>query len=437
MKRMTRNILTRLLLLALCAVTVLSLFSCTSRKERPDGEGESEQRLMVESVSTVYSEQILEDASTRIASLFGRLLRLGGGPVLDVTQKQKLESRVREEILPRLEQTNIYEEELRELLRVAEEITDAAERGELEDSSDLVLLFRFYQSGLATVDTQKMGCTLYCILESWLEYQRDYNRGRYDRYGYKWYLEDASRYEAHLTALHEQIGVDTFSHMTSMLMFGISMVGGLAPDEAAGGAFSLTNAEMVMLIRRQAGFFADKQITEAQWTSITAILSEWLKTDTKTVVGAQIEELRKVGYLEGLASLMPSLLELYRAMANGLTEDMMMEWSSATRPRASIVSALLLQGKEVFFEFDRRWSTLGKSESDGALASIQKMGLEEEYATFLEKTPAVCADALIEMAATCASADDIASAAVFYDALWGYLRTYLPCMAFALSQTNE
>lgn len=437
MKRTVRAILAKMLSLTLCLAAVLSLLSCTAQPNRPDEGNGEEQRLVVEAAPAVYSEQTVQEASARIVALCARLLRLGGGPVLNGTQKQKIEEKVKGAILPRLEQENVYEEELWELLRTAEEITDAAERGELESTSDLFLLLRFYQSGLATVDTQKMGRTVYCFLESWLEYKKEYSLERYEKYGYQWYLDDATRYEAHLTALHEGLGRASFCDMASMLMFGVSLLGGLTPSPEPGGAFALSDAETVMLIRRQASFFADKQITEAQWTSLSAILSEFISPDEKTLTGAQIGVLNKEGYLESLASLMPALLELYRAMADGLTEDEMAAWRAQEMSREAVVGRLLMHGSEAFLEFDRAWAAIGVSESDAAITSIRKMGLEEAYRAFLAQTPPICAEELIAIATECANTNDADKAMALHDAMLGYLRTYLPCMAFAMSQTNE
>lgn len=424
---------------AVLAVSVLfSLFSCVLQKENKGEEpNASEQRLVVEADPALYSDALLEEASARIVPLLARVLRLGGGPVLNATQKQKLQSTVKQTVLPHLEAANIYEDELWELIRVAEELVGAAESGAFKDSSRLVLLFRFYQSGLATVDTQKMGKTLYCLLESWLEYQRDYSLDRYENYGYQWYLDDAMRYSSHLTAMHDQLGMDTFGDMTSMLMFGVSMIGGLTLDEMEGGAFALSNAETVMLIRRQATFFADRQITEAQWASMMTILEEWLRPNTKTLMGAQISALQKEGYLCRLATLMPMVLELYRAMADGLSEEMIAAWSAGAISEEAALATLLVRAEAECLALDRAWSAIGASESADGLSAIKKMGLDEVYNAFLAEHPSVSAASLLDVARNDSYNEDGAQSLALKEALMGYLRGYLPCVAFAIAQTVE
>ena len=419
----------RFLTLALAVLLLLSQASCSS--QTPNDREDRTQRLEIEDVPAVYDAAFRSALAEQICTLIERTLRLYEGVVLGETQKQTLRLQIEQTVLPALQGVPLYQRELESLMRSAEELCTAAEEGTLADSSRMALLLRFYQSGLANVDSAKLGALLYHSTLCGLDLMIDDRMRRYETYGYEWYLREAEDYRAQRTALQNELGAEAFSEATARLIFAGSLAGGTLSTDGGSRLFAVSDAEMVVLLQKQGDHFASAELTERQWSVAAELFCAWMAVDGDGATSAVLEAMRVSGDVARLAAILPALFRYYQAVTHALDAYYLDAILSNNRSaRFSAWVSVLVECEQSFLELDRTMARYA-TESEAALSALQKLGLTEEYEAFLADTPMGSAEELVICLRSCVNTYRPEKSAELKAALLSYLRTYLPCLTFA------
>lgn len=418
----------RLLTLVMAVFLLLSQASCASQAPKKES---NTQRLEIEDVPAVYNEAFRTDTAEKIGVLIERIVRLYEGVVLGETQKQTLRVQIEQSVLPALQEVPLYRQELEHLLQSAEELCSAAEEGTLPDASRMALFLRFYQSGLAEVDSAKLGALLYHSALCGLELLIDVSLARYDEDGDEWHLRDAEDYRAQRAALQNELGVDAFSNVTAMLTFAGSLLGGTLAIDDGSRLFAVSDAELVMLLQKQGDHFVSMELTERQWSVAAELLCAWIVVDGDGATSAVLEAMRTSGDVVRAAAILPAFFRYYQALTHALDElylDAIL--SSNQSARFSAWVSVLVECEQSFLELDRAIS-IHATEGEGALLALQNVGLTEEYNAFLDDIPAGSAEELMACLRSCVNAYRPEKAAELEAVFVSYLRAYLPCLTFA------
>lgn len=418
----------KLLAFVLAALLLLSQVSCASSPKEAES---NTQRLEVETVPAVYSESLRTAVTEKIADLIERVVRLYEGLVLTETQRQSLRLRIEQAVLPALQSVPFYKQELEHLLRMAEEMVSAAEGGEPSDPSRIAVLLRFYQSGLGYVNSAKLGALLYHALLCGLDLLIEVNEARYNQYGYEWYLQDAQAYRAQRMALEQELGVDAFCEVSAMLLFAGSLVSNAWSLEDS-RLFAVSDAELVMLLQKQGDHFAASEVTARQWSVAADLWCEWVAVDGESALSLTLQAMRESGDVASAAAAIPAFFVYYRAFTHALDELYLNAMLSSNKSaRVSAWVSVLVECEGAFLALDAVLAAQLR-ESDGVLEALQRAGLGEELEAFLADTPTATAADVTACLRACANSYRPEQIEALETTFLAYLRTYLPCLTFAM-----
>lgn len=416
-------------------LTVL-LCLCGSSCSRPVQEPPATaQRLTVEEAPTEYSPAFSADAAKQGAALFGQVLLLSRGVALDEAALQGLEVQIREQLLPRLEALSVHPHELAALLDKGQQLCTLSE--ENADASPMSLFLLFYQTGLSVLPSQKLGGILFSVTELYLSRRAQQCYERYETYGYAWYLEDARLYDALQTQLRSTLGEEAFAQMTAMAVFALSLGGGAVQKEEA-RLYALSDEELALLLRRQSDYFCSAALSQEQWSCAAQIYTTLFSPQGNTLADAALSALLRSGYGAQVARCMPSVLSLYRAMTQAVTPQQLAELRGGGQEEMlSVTARLLCSASAEVLALEQQLNLYGYSQSAEEESALRAAGLWEEYQQYLQDTPTVQAQQLLESARACAEEPSTASRESFLRTAEQYLRTYLPCLAFVRSHSSR
>ena len=419
----------RFLALAMAVCLLLAQSSCAISK--PHTEESNTQRLEVQDLPAVYDEAFVASVTERICDLVVRTVRIFEGAVLGETQTQSLRRYVEQTALPALQALPLYQQELEALLQSAQELCASVEEGTLVGASRMALFLRFYQSGLAEVDSAKLGALLYHVALSGLELLIDVNLSRYEKYGYKWYLEDAEHYRAQSETLQSELGPTAFSNVMAMLTFVASLLDGSLTDGGDVG-LAVSDAELVMLLQKQSDHFVAMDLTEHQWSVAAELVCAWFVTDGDGATGAVLQALCTSGDAVRAAKALPAFFRYYQALTHAMDElylDAILSNNQSARFSAWV--SVLVECEDDLLELDRALA-LHVSEREDTVLALQRLGLTEAYEAFLSETPAGSAAELVTCLRAGVNSYRPEQMAELRAAWISYLRAYLPSLTFAV-----
>ncbi len=428
---MGKQVFFRAVALTLTVILCLCEGSCA----RPDSEKDTRtQQLTVEQAPTTYTPAFSASAAKQGAALFGRLLALCRGYTPNEEQLQALEAQIQEQLLPRLEALSVRPDELTALLEKGQLLCALSE--ENAETAPSALLLQFYQTGLSVVSSQKLGGIFFSVTELYLSRLTQQCYERYEAYGYQWYLEDAHRYADLHTQLCSTLGAESFAQITAMAVFAVSLLGNAAREESR--MYVLSDEELAVLLRRQADYFCAVEISQEQWGSAAEIYTALFTPQGSTLTDAELSALFRSGYFARVAQCIPTLLTLYRAMAQAVTPQQLASLRGEEREEAlPVIARLLYDSSAELLATERQLELYGYSQSAEEEAALRAAGLWEEYLQYLQDTPTARAQLLSESAEAYAKQPTEENKAAFLCVARQYLRTYLPCFAFVLSRSQR
>ena len=339
-----------------CLLTVVALLFAATSCERNGQAGKEEDStrtgIVVEDVPVSYTEEQSEALATRLAELTVRLLHLQKGFRPDKNQTNEIKAYAKHEILPIFLKRSVHASEVESLCASAEALCDAAESdGGMNDWLSTVL--SIHRQSLTLLGSARAGGVLYDTVLLWLDHEIDVCTERYEKYGYAWYFEDAERYRRQRAQVTDVLGEDAFTSASEVLFIGLSelraVLDGRLTDDS--NADLLNDAELVVLLQKQAESFCAQPITEQQWATLCGVLQGWLLEQSApppTLTAAQNAEwsvwMRRENALCGIGSTIPQALSLYKAITNAMrAEDVALLRSEDETVRVGTVCRLLTQ----------------------------------------------------------------------------------------------
>ncbi|MBO5354941.1 MAG: hypothetical protein J6B09_02615 [Clostridia bacterium] len=421
---------TRTWCLFLCLLLLVPTVGCATK---PKPTQYLDKDLSVESVQVIYSADFMTNTSQKLLELYCRILPLMDGPVLSPEEQAELLQEIRTYVLPMSLRAGVSEQEWDKLIAHAEAF--AAELSGAEDTP-LAAYCRFYQKLVAVLGHERAGLLCYDGTVQYLDYTAALYEARYRDYGYEWYLEDALRYRARLSALYEQLDAKSFGEATRVLVWLLSFTSGVAPVEQSQNPSALIyDGEMLLILRMQAQEFANISLNSEQWQLIAALYGGLAPQNPDTAMEAELSAMQEAGITSRLFGAMPELLSLYHAVMQDMTETdvSILRQNASDIEKSAVTCRVLAQNEAELLAFLRRFEALCAS-GDGAAErrAMQRLGLLAACDTFLAQTASIDTDQLLCAIAARAAMQDGEGA--LHTATIAYLKGQMPYLAFALSE---
>jgi hypothetical protein len=217
-------------------------------------------------------------------------------------------------------------------------------------------------------------------------------------------------------------------------VFGLSLGAGAAQEESR--LYALSDEDLTILFARQAEYFCSAEITQEQWGSAAQIYTTLFVPQGATLLDAELSALFRSGYGGQLAKCMPALLQLYRSVTSKMTPHQLSALRQGNESTAPLTVAQLLHASSAEMSaLEKELERYGFCQSSEEETTLRNAGLWEDYQQYLEDTPTVQTEQLLEDAAAYAITPDQESREAFLNSAHHYLRTYLPCLAFVLSHS--
>ena len=396
------------------------------------------QRLTVESVQVFYTTEEKDAFAARLTQTVCDICYLSEGLVLSDSQRARVAEYVREEILPIPEAVCVRADELAALLDVVEQTLSGLERGK---APSLGLLCNGYQEGLSVLGSARMGEILYHALLLCLDREIADCDEKYEKYHYAWYLEDGNRYRAQRTSLIETVGKEDFSVMSGFWFFTLSAVSGAVSDEeSTTDALLLNDAEILMLLGRQADYFHGRDLSAEQWRITVELLGTWVLSRVQlpeavpSAPGAVLSALQKdEAYAAQVGMIMPQVLALYASAVSRLSaEDMPILKGTDATARASVICRAVAADEAAFLNVTNALISHASSSDESQAKAIKKLGLTEAYNAYAQTVEPISEQALLEAIRDHAAQGTGDSYAALRDAEERFVFGFLPYVAFAL-----
>lgn len=404
--------------------------ACTASRPTPAESHPVERTpLTVVEAPAVYTEQMTESYVMRMTALCSEFVFLTEGLVLKETEKQKLTDTLRQTLIPMLTAIPVYPEETEAVLSSAERV--------LADGGDVdawFLWFGFYQSNLSTLGSTRAGRLGYAAVTVWLSSREETCRDRYEKYGYAWYLTDAEHYASMKQRLELELGEDGFCAAAEILTFAASsFVGGTSAWGSANG-YGLSAGELTAILSRQSAYFVELSITAEQWSLMGELLEEAAPKRPNTTLEAELGVLADEAYFARAIRVMPSLLALYRAIAEQLSAEdtQTIFYSDDETLRLHTVCRLLVACNGELNAFLEAVETYAATASEKEQKILSQRGELSDCQAFLEAAGTADAPALHDAIASCAEVPSAERAEAVRTTLRAYLATKAPYLFYAL-----
>ena len=406
----------RIISLVLALMLLFSLVSCVKTEKVPP----KDKSLTVETEAVIYTAAGIDAVSSRFADLFIRIAPRLGYPALVESERENIAEMIRTDIIPIAQNIPIYEEELLDLARSAEEYLDEFET---ERDLDLGFILGLYTKFTVTVDAERLGRLSYRLQLNSIVDKLDDAIENYEKNGYG--IEIVDHYTALLEdarALGEGRYTDAFG--ATVFLFATS----LGLGDIQGGALSLSTSDALTVIKKQGEKLSSLGLTDREWQTVAAMCEEYIPTGGATLQGKMLVALKNDGFFSAAASLMPDATNFYATLSRSITKDSVEKMSADGLEYMSAVLGEMLKNEDSFRAFlDRVIAELPAPErfTLAGINAYDKAG----YEAFLER-PTADADALILSAQTFVASPTDESYLALEDVLAAFLASKNPVVAY-------
>ena len=406
----------RIISLVLALMLLFSLVSCVKTEKVPP----KDKSLTVETEAVIYTAAGIDAVSSRFADLFIRIAPRLGYPALVESERENIAEMIRTDIIPIAQNIPIYEEELLDLARSAEEYLDEFET---ERDLDLGFILGLYTKFTVTVDAERLGRLSYRLQLNSIVDKLDDAIENYEKNGYG--IEIVEHYTALLEdarALGEGRYTDAFG--ATVFLFATS----LGLGDIQGGALSLSTSDALTVIKKQGEKLSSLGLTDREWQTVAAMCEEYIPTGGATLQGKMLVALKNDGFFSAAASLMPDATNFYATLSRSITKDSVEKMSADGLEYTSAVLGEMLKNEDSFRAFlDRVIAELPAPErfTLAGINAYDKAG----YEAFLER-PTADADTLILSARTFVASPTDESYLALEDVLAAFLASKNPVVAY-------
>lgn len=363
--------------LLLCVMLLSSCALFPKKEESPYIEG---QRLSVETVEIEYTDSEMAEIVLRLTNIAGRLAFLRDGLVLTEKEKSELGENINDIIEEVTEYSGIG-------YGVALKLLDSVEKRLSDDEEELSasLLSELYLLCIGGLGRERGAKLIYSASVACLDRRSRIFRERYEKYGYQWYLDDAERYAELSSEIREEIGYERLADAMGVFFFSTSLLSGMPAVNNEGG-FVLDNAELLLLLDRQASYLADNTLTNEQWQTVFEVYFELYFAESDAP--RDFDEVEREEYLALrnnreyaplLGGIMPYVTNLYVAFVNRLSGERLGRLMSSDRSvaRLEFLNTLYLCKNE-FLPLAARFSSL-RFDSEHEKNALIRADVYEDY----------------------------------------------------------
>lgn len=411
-------------------------------------------QLEIEDVPVQYTAEEIAAYAARFTSLTERVIYLTKNLRVDEEIRGDIRAYVAENVLPLLETYQVTVSELEELCLAAETACGAFEEETLltlEEGIDLLL--NFYRNGLTFLGSIRAGGLLYDFTLLWVDYQIQYCDDRYQKYGYKWYLEDANQFRAQREQLVKELGKTAYAEAVGIFFFAFSELESVWKGTASnrndadleGEEVLINDAELLMLLQRQADGFCKRTVTARQWQLTAQLLHAWLFADAEvpsdwSTLGQELfMTLQTSDEVAGsLGLVMPQNLRLYAELLRNMESSELTDLRTGEQTlRTVTVCRVLTRTKTSFDEWSAAVSANIRFNGYEQKQAVERAGAWTDYSYYAATTTAADATALYAAITACAEAGDAQSAEAVWCVAEGFLFAHAPYLTYAFVKGLE
>lgn len=301
----------RIISIVLALTLLFSLVSCYKTEQVPP----KDRYLTVETEAVVYTAAGIDAISTRFADLFIKIAPHLGYPTIQETEKGRVAEMIKTDIIPIAQNIPIYEEELLELTKSAEEYLAVFEEENNKDY-DLGFFLGLYTRFTVTVDAQRLGRFIYRLQLERLRTKLLDATEKYEQNGYG--IEIVEHYEALIedaTALGEGDFTDAFG--TCVFLFATA----LGLGDIDGGAVSLSPSDALTVIKKQGQRLAALDLSDLEWQTVLAMCEENIPSGADTLESKMLVSLNNDNFFVGAATLMPDVIDFYVTLSESFDKE--------------------------------------------------------------------------------------------------------------------
>ncbi len=358
----------------------------------------SDRDLTVEEAEIAYSGLQIGSFTKRIRSAVCRTVFLIDKTEFNDDQLNELDSYIKNTVLPILQEEAVTGDQLNELIFFADTLLSTAEK------SGKLMAYRMweesYRNCIGVLGSEKTGKVFYRSTLLYLDYKLKVATEHYDQYGDEITLQQIEKLQEKKTSLESVLGQEAFATAAVFSFFTGSILSDTNKDGKDG--FTLSDAELRLLWIRQADYFINRPLSEAQWSTAADIfsflgltslspsdLTDWQKEMWNIHTADQ-------GIFTNTAQTIPAFLSLYQAFAAEVTaKEVGILRTSEPDAVCQTLCSVLSRCETELMDFLDIFSEKAQSNSEAEKAVLQKSGLWEDYLTYCEKHTPLSAKELV------------------------------------------
>ena len=329
---MKKAFIKRIISALLILVFIFSAVSCSQSEPEKEFKG----GLEIISEKVEYSNEYVTEATERFSLIIDKIPNF---QIILGMSKESAVTSFKEKILPKLAELCVYEEDVNEIFSYMENLSESEET--------VSLLSSLYSHLVYSLGSRKAGSLLYTAVNEILAGKILSAREKYENHGLSQHLEVIERCEA-LSLEIKSIGEEKFSE----LMLGGALISSTvrSTEKSEESALSLSSAELLYILDRQGASFLEIAASADDWKVVGRLLTELSPAVTlaNNAAVSILYTLKKEAYFNSAIQIMPSVFNLYAALAHNLKAEGKFDLSADSKENeAALCSALLSSEKEL------------------------------------------------------------------------------------------
>ncbi len=435
--------------LFLCAALLLS--SCTvepifpETTEAESGSGtdtssipsEKNPGFVIEDVFEAYTEENYTALSARLTELFRRAVYLSRRIALSDEQQSALREDLLTRRLPAAEARKLPAATLGELLTEAETALTAWEASDQDNAPSAAdILQSFFAKALQLLGAEDAGALAYDNVVFFLDDSIRHADETFEKTGYTVYQNQADGYRALRTELTEEVGAPVFADICAAMFFGDTLLSRLLSEADAESLDTLTDAEQVLLLQKQAEGLLENEITARRWQICMRVFdriadkTDLLDGNLTSLQSGVLNACLSDAYLDAAGGSMPALITYYAGLVRSMSaDDLHALKSNDKNMRSAALCELLLRDEDSFRETVGQLSAALASQSEAEKKKLNRYW--STYLAYAEGIPAVDLDALINAMRNHQSTHTDETRMALSDTVEAYLFGVVPYVTFA------
>jgi len=383
---------------------ILSCFSCD--KENVTTK-ERENILNIDS-ECVYSEAEISSLSNRMVSLFEIAVSFYD-PEAIITDigREELKASLCNSFFKKLEKIPIYPSEITSILDITEIFLN-----EIKQERSFSKFASFYTETSLLLGNDRNQKLCFISLESFLHFSERDNADEL------------------LNVLTNKLGEKAFSDVLSVFSFCSSITFGTYPNMQ--NSYAVNDAEILMILKRQAKYYSELNISPEQWQLSVYLAEELLPSaDTETLYSEIGSTLKSAGFYESAALSINAFLDLYSAAIDSMTKDDIALLHNDSSYLYKVTCRALSRVEPEFRDFINVLAESATTDISVGYEEIEALGYGQKYLDFIDNMKYSNPPELFDAISSYANSTSISSYGELNRSILLYVYKLSPALAFA------